>query len=137
MTRSKEGRVYDAFRGRITFPLTDRRGRVVGFGARAMRDNQGPKYVNSREGEVFSKGQQVYAYDLARAAASKAGAVVLAEGYTDVIALRQAGIANAVGLMGTALTERQASSSRASRTPSCSASTPTRPARRRWSAPRA
>ncbi len=109
VTRSKESRYYDAFRGRITFPLCDRRGRVVGFGARAMRDNQGPKYVNSREGEVFSKGQQVYAYDLARAAASKAGSVVLAEGYTDVIALRQAGIANAVGLMGTALTERQAS----------------------------
>lgn len=108
VTRSREGRVYDAFRGRITFPLADRRGRVIGFGARAMRDNQGPKYVNSREGELFTKGAQVYAYDLARAAASKAGAVVLAEGYTDVVALRQAGIENAVGLMGTALTEQQA-----------------------------
>ncbi|MDP9384536.1 MAG: DNA primase, partial [Actinomycetota bacterium] len=107
--RGRDGRgVYDAFRGRITFPLADRRGRVIGFGARAMRDNQGPKYVNSREGELFTKGAQVYAYDLARAAASRAGAVVLAEGYTDVIALRQAGIEHAVGLMGTALTEQQA-----------------------------
>ena len=108
--KGREGRgVYDAFRERITFPLCDRRGRVLGFGARAMRDNQGPKYVNSRESEVFSKGRQVYAYDLARASASRIGAVILAEGYTDVIALRQAGIDNAVGLMGTALTEAQAS----------------------------
>ncbi|HEX8101949.1 MAG TPA: DNA primase, partial [Solirubrobacteraceae bacterium] len=106
--RSEKGSHYDAFRGRITFPLCDRRGNVLGFGARAMRDNQGPKYVNSRESEVFSKGKQVYAYDLARAAASRAGSVVLAEGYTDVISLRQAGVENAVGLMGTALTEAQA-----------------------------
>ena len=108
--KGREGRgVYDAFRERITFPLCDRRGRVLGFGARAMRDNQGPKYVNSRESEVFSKGRQVYAYDLALASASRIGSVILAEGYTDVIALRQAGIDNAVGLMGTALTEAQAS----------------------------
>jgi len=108
MTRSKEGRMYDAFRGRITFPLTDRRGRVLGFGARAMRDNQGPKYVNSRDGEVYRKGRQLFAVDLARVAASRVGSVVLAEGYTDVIALHQAGMQNAVGLMGTALTEDQA-----------------------------
>ena len=106
--RSKEGRYYDAFRRRITFPLTDARGRVLGFGARAMGENQGPKYVNTRESEVFTKGRQLFAVDLARAPAGRAGAVVLAEGYTDVIALRQAGIAHAVGLMGTALTEEQA-----------------------------
>jgi DNA primase len=103
-----EGRVYDAFRGRIMFPLADRRGRVLGFGARAMRDGQGPKYVNSAESEVFTKGRHVYGYELARAAASRAGEVVLAEGYTDVIALRQVGVENAVGLMGTALTDAQA-----------------------------
>ena len=103
-----QGRVYDAFRGRIMFPLADRRGRVLGFGARAMRDGQGPKYVNTSETEVFTKGRQVYGYDLARVAASREGSVVLAEGYTDVIALRQAGIENAVGLMGTALTSPQA-----------------------------
>jgi DNA primase len=108
VTRSKEGRMYDAFRGRITFPLTDRRGRVLGFGARAMRDNQGPKYVNSRDGEIYRKGRQLFAVDLARVDAARVGSVVLAEGYTDVIALHQAGMHHAVGLMGTALTEDQA-----------------------------
>ncbi len=108
VTRSKEGRMYDAFRGRITFPLTDRRGRVLGFGARAMRDNQGPKYVNSRDGEIYRKGRQLFAVDLARVDATRVGSVVLAEGYTDVIALHQAGMRHAVGLMGTALTEDQA-----------------------------
>jgi DNA primase len=106
--RGREGRIYDVFRGKVMFPLADRRGRVRGFGARAMRDGQGPKYVNTREGEVFSKGRQLFGVDIARAAAAKAGAVVLAEGYTDVIALHQAGFANAVGAMGTALTREQA-----------------------------
>ena len=106
--RGREGRIYDVFRGKIMFPLADRRGRVRGFGARAMRDGQGPKYVNTREGEVFSKGRQLFGIDIARAAAAKAGSVVLAEGYTDVIALHQAGFGNAVGVMGTALTAEQA-----------------------------
>ena len=106
--RGREGRIYDVFRGKIMFPLADRRGRVRGFGARAMRDGQGPKYVNTREGEVFSKGRQLFGIDVARAAAAKAGSVVLAEGYTDVIALHQAGFGNAVGVMGTALTGEQA-----------------------------
>ena len=107
-TRGREGRIYDVFRGKVMFPLADRRGRVRGFGARAMRDGQGPKYVNTRESEVFSKGRQLFGIDVARAAASKAGSVVLAEGYTDVIALHQAGFGNAVGVMGTALTAEQA-----------------------------
>ena len=107
--RGREGRLYDVFRGKIMFPLADARGRVRGFGARAMRDGQGPKYVNTREGEAFSKGRQLFGADLARAAAAKSGSVVLAEGYTDVIALHQAGFANAVGAMGTALTPEQAS----------------------------
>jgi len=107
-TRGREGRIYDVFRGKVMFPLADRRGRVRGFGARAMRDGQGPKYVNTRESEVFSKGRQLFGIDVARAAAAKAGSVVLAEGYTDVIALHQAGFGNAVGVMGTALTAEQA-----------------------------
>ena len=106
--RGREGRLYDLFRGKIMFPLADARGRVHGFGARAMRDGQGPKYVNTREGEVFSMGRQLFGLDQARAAASRAGSVVLAEGYTDVIALHQAGFGNAVGVMGTALTAEQA-----------------------------
>ncbi len=64
----RDGRgLYDRFRGRIMFPLADERGRVLGFGARAMRDGQGPKYLNSTEGELFHKGRIVYGADLARA----------------------------------------------------------------------
>ena len=107
-TRGRGGGVYDRFRARITFPLADEKGRVRGFGARAVRESQQPKYLNSSESDVFHKGTFVYAHDLARASAAKAGAVVLTEGYTDVIALHQAGVRNAVGLMGTALTSEQA-----------------------------
>ena len=90
------------------FPLADARGRVVGFGARAMRDDQPPKYLNTSEGEVFHKGSQLFGIDLARKAAARAGSIVLAEGYTDVLALHQAGIENAVGIMGTSFTDEQA-----------------------------
>ena len=99
--------VYARFRRRITFPLCDRRGRVLGFGARAMGEQQGPKYLNSRDGELYHKGRHLFATHLARGAAARAGAVVLCEGYTDVIAAHQAGVRNCVGLMGTALTEEQ------------------------------
>ncbi len=106
--RSKEnGRLYDRFRSRIMFPLADVRGRVLGFGARAMREEQRPKYLNTSDNDVYHKGLQLYGADLARAHATKAGEVILCEGYTDVIALHQAGIRNAVGLMGTALTGEQ------------------------------
>ncbi len=103
-----EGRIYDYFRARIMFPLADQRGRVLGFGARALRDNQRPKYLNTSEKrELFHKGSIVYAAHLARAAAARAGSVIVCEGYTDVLALHQAGVANAVASMGTALTEEQ------------------------------
>lgn len=106
--RSQEnGRIYDRFRGRIMFPLTDMRGRVLGFGARAMRAEQKPKYLNTSDNEVYHKGRHLYGADLARVHATKAGEVILCEGYTDVIALHQAGLANVVGLMGTALTDQQ------------------------------
>ena len=107
--KNQKGNVYDRFRRRITFPLCDSRGRVLGFGARAIGSDQQPKYLNSAENVIFHKGRQVYAADLARAAAAKAGEVILCEGYTDVIALHQAGLRNTVGLMGTALTEDQVS----------------------------
>jgi DNA primase len=97
--------VVDRFRRRITFPLCDHRGHVLGFGARALHDT--PKYLNTSDNDVFHKGTIVYGADLARAAAARAGRVVLVEGYTDVIALRQAGVPEAVGSMGTALTEAQ------------------------------
>jgi DNA primase len=106
--RSKEnGRLYDRFRSRIMFPLADVRGRVLGFGARAMREDQRPKYLNTSDNDVYHKGLQLYGADLARAHATKAGEVILCEGYTDVIAMHQAGIRNVVGLMGTALTNEQ------------------------------
>src|SRR3954453_9130852 len=102
-----DGRVYDRFRARVMFPLADARGRVLGLGARALSDGRGPKYLNTAENELFHKGRMVYAADLARAAAARAGSAVLCEGYTDVIALHQAGLRNAVATMGTALTGDQ------------------------------
>jgi len=112
--RSKQdGRLYDRFRGRIMFPLADIRGRVLGFGARTMgedRSAQGghrPKYLNTSDNDLYHKGLHLYGADLARAHATRAGEVVLCEGYTDVIALHQAGMRGAVGLMGTALTDEQ------------------------------
>ena len=108
-SRRKEGPgLLDRFRGRIMFPLADVKGHVLGFGARALAPDDQPKYLNTSESELFHKGRLVYGADLARAAAAKAGRVVLAEGYTDVIALRQAGVPEAVCSMGTALTDDQA-----------------------------
>jgi DNA primase len=101
------GRTSDYFRGRIMFPLRDSRGRVIGFGARATRADQRPKYINTPEGPLYRKGRHLYGVDLARPHATRAGEVVVCEGYTDVIALHQIGIQAAVGLMGTALTDAQ------------------------------
>jgi DNA primase len=106
--RRREGPgLIDRFRGRIMFPLADARGHVLGFGARALSAEDQPKYLNTSESDLFHKGSLVYGADLARAAAARAGRLVLVEGYTDVIALRQAGIPETVCSMGTALTERQ------------------------------
>jgi len=108
LSQRERGRLYDRFRARIMFPLADARGRVVGFGARATREGQQPKYLNTSDGEIYHKGSQLFGLDVARAPAAREGSVVLVEGYTDVLAMHQAGIENAVGLMGTALTEEQA-----------------------------
>ena len=106
--RSKQnGQPYDRFRSRIMFPLADIRGRVLGFGARAMREDQRPKYLNTSDNDLYHKGSHIYGAHLARVDASRSGEVILCEGYTDTIALRQAGMSNAVGLMGTALTSEQ------------------------------
>jgi DNA primase len=109
-SKNRPGQVYDRFRERIMFPSRDARGRVLGFGARAMRENQPPKYLNTSENEIYHKGSQLFGIDLARSPAARAGRVVLVEGYTDVLALHQAGLRNAVGIMGTALTEEQVGS---------------------------
>jgi DNA primase len=108
-SRNRPGSIYDRFRERIMFPAVDSRGRVHGFGARAMRDNQRPKYLNTSDGELYHKREVLFGVDLARAAASKGDRMILVEGYTDVLALHQAGLRNAVGIMGTALTEEQVS----------------------------
>ena len=107
----RSGKIYDRFRSQIIFPLADARGRVRGFAGRTLGDagDRRPKYVNSPESDLFHKGRQVFAADLARASAAKAGYVVAAEGYTDVIALHQVGVHNCVGIMGTALTDDQIS----------------------------
>ncbi|HYH54355.1 MAG TPA: DNA primase, partial [Solirubrobacterales bacterium] len=105
--RGRSGGEYDRFRERIMFPIRDRRGRVLGFGGRAMRSDQGAKYVNTAETDFFHKSQILYGVDRAKAAIAKAGRAVVVEGYTDVIALHQAGIEEAVGVMGTAITGEQ------------------------------
>jgi DNA primase len=106
-SKTRAGSVYDRFRERIMFPAADARGRVLGFGARAMRDNQLPKYLNTSDGELYHKRSVLFGIDLARPAASRAARMVLVEGYTDVLALHQAGLTNAVAVMGTSLTEEQ------------------------------
>ena len=115
--RGRTGTLVDRFRERIMFPLADARGRVLGFGARALRDGQAPKYLNTSENELYHKGRQLFGLDLARAPAARAGRVIVVEGYTDVLALHQAGIEEAVAVMGTAITPEQlAELSRAART---------------------
>ena len=107
--RGREGSLYDRFRGRIMFPLSDFRGQVLGFGARAMSEGQQPKYLNTSENDVYHKGRQLFGIHLARAQAAKTGRIVVVEGYTDVLALHQAGVREAVAIMGTALTQEQLS----------------------------
>ncbi len=105
--KGRGGGEYDRFRSRIIFPIRDRRGRTLGFGGRAMRSDQGAKYVNTAETDFFHKSQMLYGIDLAKAAIAKLGRAVVVEGYTDVLALHQAGIGEAVGVMGTAITDDQ------------------------------
>ena len=108
--KGRGGGEYDRFRSRIMFPIRDRRGRTLGFGGRAMRSDQGAKYVNTAETDFFHKSKMLYGIDLAKAAIARAGRAVVVEGYTDVLALHQAGIEEAVGVMGTAITEEQVAS---------------------------
>lgn len=110
-------RPYDRFRGRLMFPIHDSRGRVVGFGGRALgtanapagaqRKGVEPKYLNSAEGPVFHKGRLLFNLHRAAPAARKAGRLLVVEGYMDVVGLAGAGIAEAVAPLGTALTEEQ------------------------------
>ncbi|MGE3153570.1 MAG: DNA primase [Nitrospiraceae bacterium] len=102
-TAAAGGGCYDQFRGRVIFPITDLRRRVVGFGGRVVGPGE-PKYLNSRDTPLFKKGQTLYALDVAYEAASRERTLIIVEGYFDVIALHQAGIRTAVATLGTALT---------------------------------
>lgn len=102
--RGKGGRVYDYFRGRVMFPIHDLRGDPVGFGARLL-SGDGAKYLNSPETPIYHKSSLLYGLDRARAAISRSGRSVVVEGYTDVIALHQAGVPEVVATCGTALTD--------------------------------
>ncbi|WP_293154590.1 MULTISPECIES: DNA primase [unclassified Microcoleus] len=97
---------YDRFRNRIMIPIRDTQGRVIGFGGRALGDEQ-PKYLNSPETELFDKGKTLYGLDTAKTAISKADRAIVVEGYFDAIALQAAGISNAVASLGTALSLNQ------------------------------
>lgn len=98
---------YPLFRDRLIFPIHDLSGRVIAFGGRAIGETKGPKYLNSPESPLYRKGHHLYGMDLARDEARKREQVLLVEGYMDAIALSQAGMTNAVAVLGTALTADQ------------------------------
>ena len=102
ITSSEKGRVYDRFRERIMFPIRDTRGRVIGFGGRTLSADDGPKYLNSPETPVFRKGSELYGLYEARRALRRIDRLIVVEGYMDVIALAQHGVANTVATLGTA-----------------------------------
>ena len=101
-----DGELFDYFRDRVMFPIEDRQGRVIAFGARALGDAQ-PKYLNSGEGPTFSKKNVLYGWVQAREGLRRNLPLVVAEGYMDVIAIQKSGVATAVAPLGTALTEEQ------------------------------
>lgn len=105
--RNEQGHVYDRFRHRLMIPIRDGRGRTVGFGARALEKDAVPKYLNSPQGPLFDKGRLLYGLDMARRAIRETETAVIVEGYMDVMQAHQAGFANVVAQMGTALTEDQ------------------------------
>ena len=104
LTKNEKGNIYDRFRDRVMFPIRDVRGRVIGFGGRVMGDADGPKYLNSPETPVFHKGRELYGLFEARNALRRIEQLIVVEGYMDVVALSQAGIANCVASLGTAAT---------------------------------
>jgi DNA primase len=104
---SNRGGVYDRFRGRIIIPIRDATGRAIGLGGRILPDAEGPKYLNSPATLLFDKSRTLYGIDLAKTAIRREKLAVIVEGYTDVMAAHQAGFANVVASLGTALTAGQ------------------------------
>ena len=107
LSEREDGSRYDRFRNRIMIPIRDEQGRMSGFGARIVDPNDVPKFLNSPETPIFTKGHLLYGLDRARKPIRAADQAVIVEGYLDVIALHQAGYENVVSPMGTALTEDQ------------------------------
>ena len=105
--RNDRGRVYDRFRHRLVIPIRDGRGRVIGFGARALRDEDNPKYLNSPQTDLFDKSETLFGLDLARREIRETETAIIVEGYMDVMQAHQAGFRNVVAQMGTALTDPQ------------------------------
>ncbi len=103
--RSKQGKVYDAYRDRVIFPIISPAGRVLGFGARAL-DDATPKYINTGDTPIFNKRYNLYALNLQKG--KRPSDLIMVEGYMDVVSLYEGGVTNAVASLGTALTAQQA-----------------------------
>lgn len=102
---NEKGHIYDRFRGRVMFPIIDLRGNVIGFGGRVLDDSK-PKYLNSPDSPVYNKSRNLFAMNIVKK--SKAGKIILTEGYMDTISLHQGGFDYAVASLGTSLTEEHA-----------------------------
>ncbi len=108
ISKNASGKKFDKFRNRVIFPIINTRGKVIGFGGRALSDEDNPKYLNSPETVVFSKKNNLYGLNLTRQEINKRNAAILVEGYMDVISLYQYGVKNVAASLGTALTANQA-----------------------------
>lgn len=106
--RETGGGVYDALRHRLVFPIHDQGGRTIAFGGRRINDADDPKYINSPETRLFNKSRTLYGLHLASREIQKRGTAIVCEGYMDVVACHQAGVTNAIGVLGTALTREHA-----------------------------
>jgi DNA primase len=104
--RESGGGFYDTFRNRLMFPIRDEQNRVYAFGGRKLAEEDNPKYLNSPETPLFSKGRSIFGIDLARQRIIETRTVVVVEGYTDVVMAHQYGCANVVSILGTAMTEQ-------------------------------
>ena len=106
VNKTKDGKYIDRFRGRLMFPIQDVRNRVIAFGGRVLDDSK-PKYINSPENIVYSKGRHLFGLNVAKKYENKMKKIIIVEGYMDAISLHQRGIHNAVASLGTAMTEAQ------------------------------
>ena len=106
LSQNRNGRIYDRFRNRVTFPIHDLGGKVIAFGGRVIGDGE-PKYLNSSDSPIYKKGAHLYGLYQARQAVTQSKEVLLTEGYADVIALVRYGFTHACGVLGTALTAEQ------------------------------